>query len=89
MAKLNTEIEVKIDDSDLKEIVRLRCQNKTCVHNMIWNGYTACNLKNIIIGNDGKCADIHSFTDEYKEARENLVRCNNIPYPKPSEDDEV
>ena len=86
MAKFDAEIEIKVDDSDLKEIVRLRCVNEKCVHNMIWNGYAACNLKNIIIGNSGKCADMQSFTDEYKEARENLVKFNTIPEPSEGEE---
>ena len=58
MAKFDTEIEIKIDDSDLKEIVRLRCQNKNCKHNMICKGFLGCNLKNVMISNDGKCSDM-------------------------------
>ena len=64
MAKFDVEIEIKIDDSDLKEIVRLRCQNKNCKHSMIWKGFLCCNLKNVMIGSNGTCIDMDITSGE-------------------------
>ena len=73
MAKLETEIQIKVDDSDLKEIVRLRCFNQDCIHNMVWKGLSCCNLKEIVIGKDGKCSDTKNFTEEYKKNKQNAI----------------
>ena len=42
---------------EIEPIVNVRCVNTACVHNLVWAGFIACNLKHIGIGDGGKCED--------------------------------
>ena len=55
MAKIE-DIKIKIDASDLEAFVRVSCSNISCPYNY----QIKCNLKNIIIGFNGRCLEFEN-----------------------------
>ena len=55
MAGLNADLELKITTDKLDEFAMVRCKNNKCFHNLGEVKGDFCNLKNIFIGEDGRC----------------------------------
>ena len=55
MAGLSAEI--KFDITDLKTLITVMCKNTKCKYNMRPYGVIGCNLKHIVIDNEGKCCN--------------------------------
>lgn len=51
----NDKLKVKIDVVANTDIVELRCNNFMCFNNRHVFGENTCNLKNMMIGNNGRC----------------------------------
>jgi hypothetical protein len=42
---------------EIEPIVNLKCVNDACAHNLAWAGVAACNLKHVLIGENGYCME--------------------------------
>ena len=49
--------EVNLDITDLKKIVTIMCRNTNCKYHMRPYGIAGCNLKHIVIDDEGKCCN--------------------------------
>ena len=58
---------------EIEPIVNLKCVNGACAHNLAWAGLAACNLKHVLIGEKGCCAE---FVAEHTEGQDKEVESN-------------